>query len=64
MNIKEEIAWVNGLTQIRQDDKERLVRLNRELFGLNQEFCTSCPEQVRNAVKRIKNYGRNEENKR
>ena len=62
MNIEEEIAWVNGLTRVSQDDKERLVRLNRELFGNSQEFCTSCPEQVRNAVRKIKWYG--ESNKR
>lgn len=59
MNINKEIAWVTGLTQLKQDDKHRLVALHRELFGQTLDFCTECPDQVRIAVKRIIQYGKN-----
>ncbi len=57
--MKEELLWVCSLTRVAQGDKKRLVALHRELFGVSLDFCTECPEEVRNAVRRIKQYEKN-----
>ena len=54
--MKQEIEWAVSLTRLKQEDKQRLLKLHRELFGVSMDFCLNCPEQIRTAVDRIKRY--------
>ena len=54
--MKQELNWAVSLTRLKQEDKQRLLKLHRELFGASMDFCLNCPEQIRIAVDRIKRY--------
>ena len=48
--------WIDSLTELNRDNQDKLLKLHRELFGHGQDYCTSCPAQIRNAAIRIKKY--------
>jgi len=59
----EDLEWVASLTRLKQEDKQRLLNIHRTLFTSIPDPCMNCPDQIRQAVNRIKKYHEKERNK-
>ncbi len=54
--VKVELEWIISLSQLKQEDKKRMLTIHRELFGQSMDYCDTCPEQVRMGFNRLKLY--------
>tara|TARA_R110000765_G_scaffold62396_1_gene121081 strand:- start:80 stop:271 length:192 start_codon:yes stop_codon:yes gene_type:complete len=52
--MKEELEWLNSLTQANNDDKKRISKLHSDIFGSSIHLCVNCPDSLRAGVNRLK----------
>ena len=54
--MREKIFWVLQLTHASHEDAKEIVKIHNNVFGTEDFICSSCPEQFRKAVERLRNY--------
>ncbi len=60
--MKERIERVINLSTASGEDVKEIILLHKKIFGSEQKICPTCPEQIRQAVNRLKIYYKTEYN--
>ena len=50
---KQKLYWVTQLSRATTEDAKKIAELHIEIFGTGLHICTTCPDSIRNAVKRL-----------
>lgn len=50
---RQQLLWVKNLKRATTEDAEQIRDLHNEIFGTGIHVCTTCPDSLRAAVRRL-----------